>query len=471
MQVADAFDGPDDFDLNIRLTFEHSQRWAPIRRETSINQPGLATGGFIADTLNVGSYSSSTQKLIPEVSFGLLPDLALTLKLPVILAHAQSIDSPDGASSNIATRGLDGEQLFPVPFNSPTRSGIENLTVALDLSVMNQWRNPANPTWTIGVEGRFNVSEAMHACNPNAATGQVDCAHPADRNRNGTADNFGTDYDDLAGQPEGEFQGSRSPGVSRGTTGLEAHAYVSKRRGYIEPYSGVSAFFEFPTQGSDFGSSDIEGSLANHPPFRGTLVFGLAVIPWEQPEQHSRISLDFRARGTYVSEGRDYSELFDALGSSSAASLRNPQFSEYTANIPDGSTSPDPFNPSVVDTQSSRVSFTGLTDVQQHGDYDLSARFTWQAGEYVNFDVGAEWRIVQGHMISFDQACNPNFSGAATVSGPCKYVSGYDGNTPEWEGAGKANPNYRRPINEPGHRFLVDTSNGLKAWVSARVMF
>jgi hypothetical protein len=471
LEVADALDGPDNFDLNIRLTFEHSQRWAPIRRETSINQPGLATGGYIADTLNVGSYSSSTQKLIPEVSIGLLPDLAFTVRMPIILAYSQKVDSPDGGTSNIATRGVDGEQLFSVPFTSPTRSGIENLTLALDLSVMNQWRNPANPTWTIGVEGRFNVSEAMHACNPTPAAGQVDCAYPADRNRNGTPDDFGSDYDDLAGSPEGDFQGSRPAGVSRGTTALEAHAYVSKRKGYIEPYSGVSGLFEFPSPGSDYGSADIEGTLVNHPPFRGTLIFGLAVIPWEQPERHRRIALDFRARGSYVSEGRDYSELFDALGSSTSGSLRNPQFAEYTANVPEGSNSPDPFNPSVVDTQSARVSFTGLTDVQQHGDYDLSARFTWQAGEYVNFDVGAEWRIIQGHLITFDQACNPSFAGDATVSGPCKYISGYEGDTPVWEGAGKSNPNYRRTINEPGHRFLVDTSNGLRAWVSARVMF
>jgi hypothetical protein len=471
LEVADSLDGPDAFDLNIRLTFEHSQRWAPIHRETTINQPGLATGGFIADNLNVANYSSETQRLIPEVSVGLLPDLALTVKLPIILAHSQKLTSSDPSTSNIGTRGADGEQLFSVPFTSPTRSGVENLTVGLDLSLMNQWRNPANPTWTIGVEGRFNVSDPMRACNAAPRSGQVECANPADRNRNGRADDFGAEYDDLAGTPEGDFSGGRSAGVSRGTTALEAHAYVSKRRGYIEPYSGVSAVFEFPTPASDYGLVDLEGSIINHPPLRGTLVFGLAVIPWEQPERHRRIAIDFRARGTYVSEGRDYSELFDALGSSSAASLRNPNFAEYTANIPNGSTTPDPFTPSVVDTKSDRVWFTGLTDVQQYGDYDLSARFTWQAGEYVNFDVGAEWRITQGHIVTFDQACNPSFAGDPTIAGPCKYVAGYEGNTPVWEGSGKANPNYRRTIGEPGHRFKVDTAQGLRAWVSARVMF
>lgn len=469
VQVADSFDGPDMFDLNLSLTFQHSERFAPIRRETTINQPGLATGGFIADSLVVGTYHSTTERLLPEVSIGLLPDLALTVGLPVILAYDQQINDGGGGSSE-ATRGLAGEQLFQVPFTSPTRSGIEALTIALDLGLMNQWRKPHEPNWTIGVIGRFNVSEPMHACNPNAGAGQVACAHPSDRNRNGVADALGPGFDDIQDEPEGSFTGSRSPGVSRGTTMLEAHAYVSKRTGYIEPYSGVSAAFEFASPGSDFGLTDLESSLVNHPPLRGTLIVGLGVVPWEQPEKHRRLALDFRATGTYVSEGRDYSELFDALGSSTAGSLRDPQFAGYTANIQNGSL--DPFTPSVVDTSSTRVSFTGLTTVQQHGDYTLSTRFTWQAGEYVNFDLGAEWRIIQAHLLTGDQACSPAITSDATESGPCKYVAGYDGNDePVWQSTGKSNPNYRRTISEPGHRYRSDTSHGLRAWISARVMF
>lgn len=472
LQVPDALDDLDVIDLDLRLTFDHSMRRADIRRETSINQPGLATGGYIADTLDVATYNESIQRLIPAASIGILPDLALTVKLPIILAHNQRLGTPASGGSSISTMGLVGEQLFQVPFTSPTRSGIEHLAIALDLGVMNQWRNPAQPNWTIGLEGRFNVSEAMHACNPNSREGQVACAHPADRNRNGRADAFGDEYGALAGRAEGNFSGERNAGVSRGTTQLEARAYVSKRMGYIEPYSGVAAQFEFASPGSDFGLVDLETSLANHPPLRGTLIFGLAIVPWEEPERHRRLSIDMRARGTYVSEGRDYSELFDALGSSSAPSLRDPQFAKYKANTNTTNGEPDAFTPSVVDTNSQRVSFTGLTDVQQHGDYDLSARLTWQAGEYISFDVGAEWRVIQGHLITYDQACNPVLSGNPTESGPCKYVSGTESDgRPIWQSTGKPNPNYRRTINEPGHRFRVDTSHGFRAWVSARVLF
>ena len=43
-------------------------------------------------------------------------------------------------------------------------------------------------------------------------------------------------------------------------------------------------------------------------------------------------TFDVRLEGKYHSEGRDYSELFDALGSSTAPSLRQPQWAAYQAN-------------------------------------------------------------------------------------------------------------------------------------------
>src|SRR5690606_5071264 len=152
----------------------------------------------------------------------------------------------------------------------------------------------------------------MHACNANPAPGQVKCAYPADINRNGRRDSdIVAEHPDAGDIPlEGSFSGDRDPGVSRGTTALELHTYVSKRVKYVEPYGGFSALLEFQNDSSDYGATDLEGSLVNRPPLRGSMIAGLEVIPWEVREKFQRISFDFRFTGTYVSEGRDYSELF-----------------------------------------------------------------------------------------------------------------------------------------------------------------
>ncbi len=54
---------------------------------------------------------------------------------------------------------------------------------------------------------------------------------------------------------------------------------MSKRIKYIEPYGGFSALFEFQQSSSDYGISDLDATLVNHPPLVGTMTLGLMVIP------------------------------------------------------------------------------------------------------------------------------------------------------------------------------------------------
>lgn len=482
LEVASSFDRADMFDFSMRLSFDQQSRRAPIRRETNIAQSGLTTGGYTSDLMDVATYHESTQRLIPEINIGLFRDLELSVRMPVILANNRRLEERNGSASQTApTAGLVGEQLFSPDFESPTRSGIEYLAIGLDVGIMNQFRKPERPNWVLGVEGRFNVSEPMKACTSAPKEGQVACAHEADRNRNGEADPFvGSEWAELEGESEGAFSGSQSAGVSRGTTGLEGHAYVSKRLRYIEPYTGVSALFEFQGKDTAYGPFNLEGVLVNHPPFKGTVTAGVAVIPWEQVERFRRLIVDFRLSGTYVSEGRDYSELFDALGSSDAQSLRNPSFATYVPNIPDDPNNPADLRevaqaPSIVDPTGQRINFTGLTDIQQHGDYTLRTQLTWQAGKYIKFDLGGAWRIIQEHFITFDQACNPDVAQQVVRSGPCKIndttAAEASAGLVAYKTGGLPNPHHRKVLNDPGQRFKVETSHGLKAWVRANVLF
>src|SRR5262249_49581423 len=162
----------------------------------------------------------------------------------------------------------------------------------------------------------------------------------------------------------------RDPGISRGMNAVAAHTVFSRRYGYVEPYSGFRFMAEFPQSNSDFGATnDLKGSLVNHPPVQGTFMLGLEVIPWEHREQFQRLVADLRFSGTYYSPGREYSELFDALGSSNAASLRSPNPSAFHYG-PDGR--------SVGDPASQQVFFTGITDQQAYGSFRTSGELTWQ---------------------------------------------------------------------------------------------
>ena len=467
-RVVDAFDEGNLFDLHLSLGYRHSAKRAKVYREGTLGDDGVSTENLSQPLVPVAQYTESTNLLEPRMDIGLYHDVALVVRMPIILSNDRRLTAFDGSNDiNHALAGASGEgQLFSLPFESPTRSGIEYLALGFDVGIMNQYRDRSMPTWVFGLEGQFNVSEPMRACNANPAAGQVKCAHPADVNRNGTSDS-NAELDDPAQQAsdvelEGAFEGKRSPGVSRGMTGLELHTYVSKRVKYIEPYGGFRANFEFPNASSDYGRLDLRGTLVSHPPLQGTMIGGLAVVPWEVRSRMQRVLLDFRFEGSYRSEGQDYSELFDALGSSDAPSLRLPHYDQYVAG---------PEDESVVDTGSRRVYFTGLTDVQQHLIWKLQAEVTWQAGEYVRFKLGGAYTQAQSHIITNSQSCNPDFDPKLSEAGRCRTTELGDDGEPHEAATGLPNPSYRSVIDAPGRRYRVSDTYYLDAWLRAIVMF
>jgi hypothetical protein len=223
----------------------------------------------------------------------------------------------------------------------------------------------------------------------------------------------------------------------------------SRRFGYVEPYSGFWVQADFPTGDSDFGKWNPANNLERTPPLLGSFALGLEVIPYEHREQFQRFSADFRFKGTYHSPGRDYSELFDALGSSQAPSLRTPNPATW------GQTAPTP--------GAENIWFTGVTEAQAYGSFLLSASATWQAGQYIKFTAGTMFGYSQPHLVTAADSCNPSIVDA-TQAGPC--VNKITGSI-----SGVPNPDHRDIIDLPGHRFSVDDTTVVDLYVMGIVMF
>ena len=76
-QVVDAFDDDDRFDLHLSLGYQHSWKTGKIRRETSIRQDGLTTGGYTSDALNIAEYKETTSRLNTRADVGIFKDIAI----------------------------------------------------------------------------------------------------------------------------------------------------------------------------------------------------------------------------------------------------------------------------------------------------------------------------------------------------------------------------------------------------------
>lgn len=436
--VVDAFDDDDAFDVSLMLGFRQEWQHANIRRETSLNQPGLSDGGYVAKTENVATYSESTSTLLLGADVGLFKDLAFKIRLPLVLQNSRELGDLDGSTAN-PQRLADpaGGQLFSVPFKSPTRSGLEYLGLGLDYAIFNQVRNPTKPTWVVGVETRIGIGTPLHACNDGAATGQAKCPDPVT-----------TSID-------------RDPGMSRATTALLVHTTFSKRFGEIEPYTGFSFLAEFPHAGSEFGNSAPTGALVQNPPMVGTIMAGTEYVPYERKEQFQRIVLDGRLSAAYQSVGRDYSPLFDALGTTGSSSLRQPNPTAYRFAADNATSVQDPNAPHVY--------FNGITETQAHGRITIGGGVTYQAGEFVKFNAGGSYTWVQSYLLSGADACNPTDRSRAETAGPCHgNINGGVGPQPV---TGVPNPYYRPVIDLPGHRFSVDDGGIVQLYLNGIVMF
>jgi hypothetical protein len=464
VEVVDAFDekNKDPFDLHLSLGFVQSWETAKIKRESNIGPDGQeSNAGFTHNIENIATYKHTWSTLNLRADIGIFHDLGFFFRVPLILADDRSLDDLDGSKAGVnapfgrSSDTANGQPFFNLPFKSPTRSGVDYVAAGLRYSIFNQHRDSTKPTWTIELEGRFGVGEPMHACNANPPTGTPQCPTPGLANFNATTNTW-----------ERGSDSGRSAGISRGTNAVKFGTLISNRYRYVEPYGGFWFMAEFQKRGTDMGDySGVEGVITNHPPIQGGFIGGLMVHPWENLENFQRFSLDFRFKATYVSQGRDYTPLFDALGSSNAPSLIAPNPGSYT----DGPVDPATGKPTSVGNYKSKINFTGVTDVEAHGIFGGQMAFVIQAGQYIKFNAGLGFTYVQAHLVSSSDACNPDLSDRpATQAGRCRNQSASGSGDVV---TGVPNPNHRPNIDLPGRRFRVTEDFIWDAWVSGTVMF
>ena len=438
--VADAFDEDDPFDLNVHVGYRRSRYTAPLQRE--INDPTSTAGRSTANQLNIGDYEHVRNILDIGVDLGVFRDVMLQVRLPLVLSDTRKIAGSAGQAVVSETNPINGANvpLFYLPFEAPTRSGIDRLHLGLAFSVLNQFRRPSFPTWMMLVETNLGLGRLMQPCDPSEAG-------------NGVVRN-------AMGEPTGEPR-SCNAGVSQGIHQLRFETRLSRRYRYAEVYSGLGYTFQWPGRAQELftgappdhstsGAGNLDGFKNVLPPMIGSLTGGVTLIPWEQRQRWQRLTIDLRANFTYLSEGRDYSPLYDALGSSQNAYLSEPALEGV----------PTDFDNNMVDDQVlRRVHFNGLTDVQARGIISGAVTVAIQAAKYVRFQFGTRIAYTSPYLITSTDACNASVSPGTNDPRRGRCISGI------------INPHHRAVIDVPGKRFRVGEGLNVDIQVGASAQF
>ncbi|MCA9581203.1 MAG: hypothetical protein KC416_05375 [Myxococcales bacterium] len=411
--VIDALDGEDPFDFNVRVGFERRVTLGTVEREDP-----RANAHGTENFLDVANHEHVRNTLMLGVDIGLYRDLALFARFPIVLSDDRSlslpanVDAADVADTLSETGPTGTEPLFSVPFQSPTRSGLDYFSLGLAYAIFNQYRDPHFPTWIWMIEGQIAVGEPMNPC-----------------------------FDVQPATASARCYGGTDPGASEGLHGLRIETRASKRYRYLEPYMGFAVWLRWPGPSSDLFSpgGDLEGFLHTTPPTEASVTLGTAIIPWENRGRSQRVALDLRGKADYVSEGRSFSPLFDALGTSQNDALRT-----ATLECP---------------TCTASVAFSGLTDTQAHARLGGRAAIEIQAAQYIRFVLGGALAFSPPYYLTYADACNVSITASTgdPRQGACR--------------TGITNPHHRSVIDTPGKRFRLREEISFDLFATAIAQF
>lgn len=434
--VIDAFDEGDPFDVNVHAGFRREQRNGSLRREAVDASRGVGR------RVDLGDIEHVRNLLELGLDVGLFRDVMLYARLPIVLSDDRRIVASDSSANDqlvapfpaydSPTLGpLPGgaPHLFQLPFASPTRSGVDVLQLGLAFEPTNQARRPAMPTWMMLFELELGIGKVMKPCESGGVRRDPSTGEPVL----------------VDGEPEPL---SCDSGVNEGTHAFRFETRLSRRYRQFEPYGAFVFRFAWPGKAAEAfrAGGKLAGFQNDRPPVRGGLSAGVAFIPWENRATWQRFAVDLRADALYVSEGLDYSPLYDALGSSQHPYLREPNLE----GIPR----------SAMDPGLRTVPFTGLTTVQAHAEIRGTLALEMQAARYVRFTVGSTFTWITEHALTFGDACNAS----ASASGP---------DDPRIGGCldGLLDPHYRGEVDSPGRRFRLDDAYGFDLFVRATAQF
>lgn len=396
--VLDAFDGDDPFDIRVSWGYRTHNESGRVQRETVA---GAADGR--PRFVHVADAEHQTKTLSLQVEVGLFRDLSLTFGLPFVLEDDRSLRLPQGAAGNgERSKAIDDALSEPLPIEGPAqlfdlsdggvrsqlRDGIPGVDVGLAWSPINQFRMRGMPTWTLRWDNRFGTNALMSPC--------------------------------LTGN-------GCSRGTSRGTWRTQLGSRWSYRYRLFEPLLGFSHAVEIVTTGDDNFEpvGPLPGDVDPQPPSETTLEGGVAVIPWEDRGRHQRLSISLLGSGTHISAGRDYSVLFDALGTSTHPYLNT--------DVPES-----------TDEDARQVPFSGMTQVESHMRLGAELQLMIQAARYVRFTLGFGVGYVTPYLLTGASPCNDTVGGGEDDprAGACA--------------KGITNPSHRPVIDQPGRRFRLD---------------
>lgn len=404
--VLDAADGDDPFDAAIEVRYQFHSHKADLTREF----PCYRTDGNAACTAKdlvlfgnelTASRTIHTMTISPRI--GLYHDLELALDLPIILFDQTKLDFATGVSdatnSSVDKAGDAAGSLFLVPNVGQQRSGFGDMDISLKYAPYNYQRDHTEPTWVLGL---------------------------------------------TYTAPTGKVRKTTNTDVGQGIHALRIFTTISRRAlPWIEPYFDFHGVFRFPASDTLFKDGGPTQTLVSPGNSMG-LMLGTEFLPWEDNDKDARVEIDIGMLADYFFEGREYTDLFEALGGSQCNANPACLLTAHTLDVKGKQASP------------SRTD--GITDVEHYANFGTWIGVHYQPVKYIQFGATFAVNWQTDHLL--------------TNADPGKDLDG-DGQVLETGARGNEfNPVYVQSLDAPaGDRELSGSASRFRQENTTDIMF
>lgn len=490
LDAADDFDDFDKetynpFDFNIEPSFRHEISSAKISREAPcvpsktdyagepgvMNNPRLVEGqercsapGMVYNREMDYEYTESTFNL--ALRAGLYKDLELRIDVPYVIGSSSSLTYAEGVDASNSSVDPSNDRINADAGKVFTSGNPDGVNIReFDSFSMYRYFDLANET----------SYERSGFGDPSVGLAWA----PWNDQRDDTKATLllGMEYT----MPIAPIKRADNDAVGQGQHLLHWKLASSKQFDWINPYFGLEYFLPLLASDSPMRKSypGNQGQVIKNAPMRGDITIGSEFIPYEDIETGARYAIDLRFTMGYVSEGRDYTPLFDHIANSQCnrKTLEDvlPQF-DGSGNLTNpgdvacawivqepGNASPNPAYDLATTQRSTSFQTDGLMTVEDYATFAGQLGVYLQPTQYFQLKAIVSLKHRQEHFLtnartgrdSEDSAGGKN--DVVDLTGPNAKI--------------ERNPVYNATMDSSGNRFRIQEYNTWSFLVNAALQF
>ncbi len=498
LDAADDFDDfkestYDPFDFNIEPSFRFDIATAQIAREAPcvpnesdnvannprvVVDPGRCSDPSIVYNREM-AYKYTQSRINLTLRAGLYKDLELRIKVPYVISSSSGLKYDN--ESSIADQQVNADNSSVDPSNARVQQRAQDVFSPQDSYQQTvQKFDEFNMYRFFDLSKDYRYIERSGFADPSVGLFWA----PFNDERDDTKATLlvGMEYT----MPIAPIKEANDTDVGLGEHILHWKLASSKQFDWVNPYFGLEYFLPIAASDSPIRQADPQnqGQVFVNPPMRGEVTIGSEFIPYQNDKTGERYAIDLRFTMGYVSEGRDYTPLYDHMVNSQCnnktvsqvlpkfdtqGQLTNPNdvACAWIVQQPSNADPKPVYDLTTLNDQQQKTipfSTNGIMTVEDYGTFAGQLGFYLQPSKYFQLNAKVKLKHRQEHFLTNARTGRDIANSQEATADNTVDLTGPDA---QYE----RNPVYNPTYDSSGNRFRIQKDNQWSFIINAALQF